>query len=48
MGYWRNSDDEFKRFELFFEALHVLAVSSEIIDRAIQCDANAAWGWAMP
>jgi len=36
MGYWRNSYDEFKRFELFFEAIHVLSVSSEVIDLAIQ------------
>lgn len=36
MGYWRNSDAEFARFALFFDAVHVFAVSSEIIDLAIQ------------
>lgn len=44
MGYWRNSDDEFKRFELFFEAIHILAVSSEIIDRAIQLRRQRSMG----
>ena len=44
MGYWRNSDEEFKRFELFFEATHVLAVSSEIIDRAIQLRRQRSMG----
>jgi predicted nucleic acid-binding protein len=36
MGYWRNSDAEFKLFDLFFEATNVIDISSEIIDRAIQ------------
>ena len=44
MGYWRNSDDEFKRFELFFEAIHVLSVSSEVIDRAIQLRRQRSMG----
>lgn len=44
MGYWRNSDEEFKRFELFFEAIHVLGVSSEIIDRAIQLRRQRSMG----
>ncbi len=44
MGYWRNSDEEFKRFELFFEATHVLAVSAEIIDRAIQLRRQRSMG----
>ena len=44
MGYWRNSDEEFKRFELFFEATHVLVVSAEIIDRAIQLRRQRSMG----
>ncbi|MFU8787507.1 MAG: type II toxin-antitoxin system VapC family toxin [Methylobacter sp.] len=44
MGYWRNSDDEFNRFGLFFEAIHVLAVSSEIIDCAIQLRRQRSMG----
>lgn len=36
MGYWRNSEAEFERFSLFFDVIHVIAISSAIIDRAIQ------------
>jgi predicted nucleic acid-binding protein len=46
MGYWRNSDAEFKRFELFFEATNVIAISSEIIDRAIQLRRRRSMGLA--
>lgn len=46
MGYWRNSDAEFRRFELFFEATHVLTVSFEIIDRAIQLRRQRSMGLA--
>lgn len=46
MGYWRNSDAEFRRFELFFDATHVLDVSFEIIDRAIQLRRQRSMGLA--
>lgn len=46
MGYWRNSDAEFRRFELFFDATHVLDVSFEIIDRAIQLRRRRSMGLA--
>lgn len=44
MGYWRNSDAEFRSFELFFQATHVLAISFEIIDRAIQLRRQRSMG----
>lgn len=46
MGFWRNSDAEFERFAMFFDALHVLAVSSEIVDRAIQLRRQKSMGLA--
>ncbi len=46
MGYWRNSDAEFRRFELFFAATHVFGVSFEIIDRAIQLRRQRSMGLA--
>jgi len=35
MGYWRNTNAEVDRFAMFFDALHVLEISSDIINRAI-------------
>ncbi|WP_411727338.1 type II toxin-antitoxin system VapC family toxin [Methyloglobulus sp.] len=46
MGYWRNSDAEYDRFALFFDALHVIAISSEIIDRAIRLSRQRSMGLA--
>lgn len=46
MGYWRNSDAEFRRFELFFDATHVLGVSFEVIERAIQLRRRRSMGLA--
>ena len=48
MGYWRNTEAEFERFTLFFEAIHVIAISSEIIDRAIRLRRQRSMGWRMP
>ena len=46
MGYWRNDDAEFERFALFFEAIHVIAISSEIIDLAIRLRCQRSMGLA--
>jgi len=46
MGYWRNSDAEFKQFELFFEVTHVIPISSEVIDYAIQLRRRRSMGLA--
>ncbi len=46
IGYWRNSDAEFERFALFFDALPILAVSSEIINYAIQLRRQKSMGLA--
>lgn len=46
MGYWRNSDAEFERFALFFDTTHVIAISSEIIDRAIRLRRQRSLGLA--
>ena len=46
LGYWRNSDAEYERFVLFFDALHVIAVSTEIIDRAIRLRRQRSMGLA--
>lgn len=46
MGYWRNSDAEFKQFELFFNATHILSISSDIIDYAIQLRRKRSMGLA--
>lgn len=35
IGYWRNTNAEVERFAMFFDALHVLEISSDIINRAI-------------
>lgn len=44
MGYWRNSDAEYERFALFFDAIHVIAISSDIIDRAIRLRRERSMG----
>lgn len=46
LGYWRNSDAEYERFDLFFDAPHVIAISSEIIDRAIRLRRQRSMGLA--
>jgi toxin FitB len=46
MGYWRNSESEFERFALFFDAIHIIAVSSKIIDHAIQLRRQRSMGLA--
>lgn len=46
MGYWRISDAEFERFALFFDATHVIAISPEIIDRAIRLRRQRSMGLA--
>lgn len=46
MGYWRNTEAEFGRFALFFDAIHVIAISSEIIDRAIRLRRQRSMGLA--
>lgn len=35
LGYWRLSDEEYQRYETFFNALDIIHVSPQVIERAI-------------
>jgi hypothetical protein len=46
MGFWRNTDQQFEQFALFFDAMRLFSVSDDIIERAIELRRQRSMGLA--
>lgn len=46
MGFWRNTDQQFEQFALFFDAMRLVSVSDDIVERAIELRGQRSMGLA--